>query len=412
MTLDVRAKYLLPDDAIELRAFTHGAMPRTVPAMMQHFCDDWRERGVDAWNDVPNHWLPESGERVGWWMLPEYLGDRFIAPLIGAPEGTCILQPNVHWIVQCLMSSPEAFRERRRLVVPQGSFPSVLHSALRWSEILGISLDVVPSGRNGFVDRSALLSAIGRQPAVVMMSHVEFLSGELLDDEFLSSVSRKVHEHGGLLAVDGYHATGSVPVQVMEIGADVYFGGLLKEASGSSGNAYVYIRSGLELTPAVGGWFGDADPFGFRPRPAAHPDVRRRFLGGTSAVASMYHAVEGVKVLLAAGIEKVREDSLAKTRRCLEWAEELGLPVRSPRDPRNRSAMVILEVEAADRMCDFLKEHGVYTDSRRRRYLRLAPFVWNTMEEIDRALELVGEAAASGEYVEGGLARGSGGPVP
>ena len=412
MTLDLSSEYLLPGDGrIELRAFTHGAMPRTVPTMMQHFCDDWRARGVDAWNEVPNHWLPGSGERVGWWILPEYLGDRFIAPLIGAPAGTCILQPNVHWIVQCLLSSPETFERRRRLVLPEDSFPSVLHSALRWASILGITVDVVPSARDGLIDRSALLSAAGRDPAVVMISHVGFLSGELLDDDFLISLARKVHEHGGLLAIDGYHATGSVPVCVEDLGADLYFGGLLKEASGSSGNAYVYVRRGLELTPAVGGWFGDADPFGFRTAPAAHPDVRRRFLGGTPAVASMYHAVEGVRVLLAAGIEKVREDSLAKTQRCMERADRAGLAVRSPRMPENRSAMVVLEMEAADRMCDFLKDRGVCTDSRQRRYLRMAPFVWNTTEEIDQALELIGEAAASGLYVEGGLSRGSAGPV-
>lgn len=412
MALDLSSEYLLPGDgAIELRAFTHGAMPRTLPAMLQHFCDDWRERGVDAWNEVPNHWLPDSGERVGWWTLPEYLGDRFIAPLIGAPEATCILQPNVHWAVQCLLSSPETFEGRRRLIVPEGSFPSVLHSALRWGSILGITVDVVPSAPDGFVDRSALLSAVGRDSAVVIISHVGFLSGELLDDAFLVNVARKVHETGGLLAIDGYHATGSVPVYVEDLGADLYFGGLLKEASGSSGNAYVYIRRGLELTPAVGGWFGDSDPFGFRPAPAAHPEVRRRFLGGTPAVASMYHAVEGVKVLLTAGIEKVREDSLAKTRRCIEWADRAGLTVRSPRMPENRSAMLILEIEAADRMCDFLKKRGVYTDSRRKRYLRMAPFVWNAIEEIDQAWDLIGEAAATGSYAEGGFSGGSAGPV-
>ena len=37
-----------PAPSVELRAFTHGLMPRTVPAMMQGFCEDWAERGVDA----------------------------------------------------------------------------------------------------------------------------------------------------------------------------------------------------------------------------------------------------------------------------------------------------------------------------------------------------------------------------
>src|SRR5690606_1297494 len=106
--LDLRDRFFVPDPpAVELRAFTHGLMPKTVPAMMDRFVDDWRERGVDAWNAVPNHWRPGSGEAVGWWTLPDYLGDAFIAPMLGAPAGTCIMQPNVHWAVQCLLSCPE-----------------------------------------------------------------------------------------------------------------------------------------------------------------------------------------------------------------------------------------------------------------------------------------------------------------
>ncbi|NBB74391.1 MAG: aminotransferase, partial [Bacteroidetes bacterium] len=65
--MDLRDRFALPDPphAIELRAFTHGLMPKTVPDMMDRFTTDWRERGVDAWNAVPNHWRPDSGERIG-----------------------------------------------------------------------------------------------------------------------------------------------------------------------------------------------------------------------------------------------------------------------------------------------------------------------------------------------------------
>ena len=108
--LDLRDRFFVPDPpAVELRAFTHGLMPKTVPAMTERFVDDWRARGVDAWNAVPNHWRPGSGEAVGWWSLPDYLGDAFIAPMLRAPAGTCIRQPNVHWTVQALLSGPEPF---------------------------------------------------------------------------------------------------------------------------------------------------------------------------------------------------------------------------------------------------------------------------------------------------------------
>src|SRR5690606_37479599 len=125
---------------VELRAFTHGLMPKTVPAMMARFTEDWRECGVDAWNAVPNHWRPGSGEAVGWWSLPDYLGDAFIAPMLSAPAGTCVMQPNVHWTVQCLLSCPEPFAGgRREVVFTTGEFPSVQHSIRQWAGITGRS---------------------------------------------------------------------------------------------------------------------------------------------------------------------------------------------------------------------------------------------------------------------------------
>ncbi len=388
-----------PPGAAELRAFTHGLMPKTVPAMMEGFVEDWRARGVDAWNEVPNRWQPHSGTTVGWWTLPDYLGDAFVAPLLGATAGSCIMQPHVHWTVQCLLSCPEPFAHGREVVVTENEFPSVLHSVQQWQTLRDLEARIVPSGPGGFVDREAVLSAIGPKTALVLLSHVGFTTGERLGHGFLRAVGERAHAHGALLALDGYHAASTMPVDVPETGADVYFGGLLKEACGSAGNAYLWVRPGLSLTPRLAGWFADADPFGFNVSPEPHPEVRRRFLGGTTAVASLYHAVEGVRLLLGAGLGAVRDHSLALTARCIERAEAAGLRLRSPREAERRGAMVILEAEHADRLCAWLKDRHVYTDSRQGRYLRLAPFVWNTAGDVDRAFDAVAEAVAGGAYL-------------
>lgn len=401
----LRPHYALPEpeDAVELRAFTHGLMPKTVPAMLQRFADDWRTRGVDAWNAVPNHWRAAGdgapGETdVGWWTLPTYLGDHFIAPLLGAPAGTCIWQPSVHHTVQALLSAPETWAGGRRVVVSASAFPSVLHSVQRWQGLLGLDLAVVPLADDGFVDRAALLDALTPATGLVALSHVGFTTGERLPDAFLQAVAARAREVGALFLLDGYHANATMPIDVTALGADVYVGGLLKEASGSAGNAYVYVRDGLALTPRTTGWFGDAEPFAFRDAPAPHPDVRRRFLGGTTPVAALYHAVEGVRLLLDAGLDAVRAHSLTLTDYALDRVDAAGLPLRSPRAPARRSAMVILEVEAADRLCAYLKRRHVYTDSRQGRYLRLAPWVWNTRADLKRAFDLLEDALAHDRY--------------
>jgi len=409
--LPLQDRFRFPDepDVVELRAFTHGLQPVTVPNMMEHFTEDWRRFGVDAWNQVPNHWRPESGDSVGWWTLPTYLGDEFIAPLLGAPEGTCIHQPHVHWTVQCLLSAPEVSGHGNKVVLPDTAFPSVLHSTQQWKDLRDLEPAIVPSTDAGQVHRNALLDAIGDDTAMVALSHVGFTTGARLPDAFLKQVADTAHDHNALVLLDGYHAAGSMPVDVVDLDCDLYVGGLLKEACGSSGNTFLYVREDLELTPRLTGWFGDAAPFEFRPDPEPHPDVRRRFLGGTTNVASMYHAVEGVRILLDVGLDAVRAHSLHLTSRAIERADAANIPLRSPREPEARSAMVLLEVPQAEQLTAHLKKHDIYTDSRRNEVVRMAPFLWNTKAEVDRTFNQIEAALASGHYRETTIA--SDGPV-
>jgi kynureninase len=406
---DVRTRYRFPDSApdappvVELRAFTHGLQPATVPSMMEHFTEDWRRFGVDAWNEVPNHWRPESGDSVGWWTLPEYLGDAFIAPLLGAPDGTCILQPHVHGTVQYLLSAPEVAERGTTVVVSETAFPSVLHSVQQWADLRDVQPRIVEAAGPGRVDEAGLLNAIGPDTALVALSHVGFTTGAKLPDAVLQTVAQTAQDAGALFLIDGYHSAATMPLDVEALGCDLYVGGLLKEASGSAGNAFLYVRDGVDLTPRLTGWFGDAAPFAFNREPEPHPDVRRRFLGGTTSVASMYHAVEGVRILLDLGLEAVRDHSLALTDRAIERADAAGLPLRSPRDEDRRSAMVLVEVPDAARLCEHLKTKNVYTDSRRNEVLRMAPFVWNTRAEVDRAFDAIIEATSDDSYRETGL---------
>ncbi len=435
--LDLRDQFVHPPSpAVELRAFTHGLMPATVPALMQGFCEDWAARGVDAWNAVPDRWdVGAAGwDTVGWWTLPEALGDRWIAPLLGAPRGTCVIQPHVHGAVSMLLSCDEPFAGGRdEIVLSDAEFPSVRHAVRRWAGLRGLRVAEVPAAPGGFVDVDALAAAATDRTAWVFVSHVGFATGEVLPDDALRRLARAAHAVGATFGVDGYHATANVPIDVLAIEADVYVGGLLKEACGSAGNAYFYVREGLDLRPALAGWFADAEPFAFGAEPQDHPTVRRRFLGGTISVATHYHSVEGLRVLMNAadtpdgdgaatpegdgtvsagrtGIAAVRADTLAKGARAVERLEAAGLRLVSPRDRARRGAMLVFEADGADRLAAWLKAEHVFTDSRRGRLLRLAPFVWNTAADVDRAADAVAYALATGAHLAY-RAPAEGGPV-
>ena len=394
----LRDAFFHPDPpAVELRAFTHGLQPKTVPARMQDFADDWRTRGVDAWNAVPDHW--DAGRPTGWWTLPDVFGDAFLSPLLGVPEGSAILLPSVHAAVLGVLSCPEVWARGRRIVTTAGEFPSVLHTAQRMRGLLHIEVEVVPQTAEGFADVDALARAASLPgTALVAFSHVGFATGERLSDEAIRRVVDAAHSAGALALVDGYHATGSLALDVPALGCDLYTGGLLKEACGSAGNAYLYVRPGLDLRPAASGWFGGGDPFAFGLAPHDHPDVRRRFLGGTTSVASHYHAVEGLRVLLGAGLANVEAHVATLTALALDRADAAGLRAVTPLDPARRGALVVLELARADEMVAYLKTEQVYVDGRRGKVLRLAPFVWNDAADVNRCFDVLAHALRTGAH--------------
>jgi kynureninase len=71
--------------------------------------------------------------------------------------------------------------------------------------------------------------------------------------------------------------------------------------------------------------------------------------------------------------------------------------------------MVLLEVPDAEKLTDYLKTHGIYTDSRRNEVVRMAPFLWNTEAEVNRTFDRIEEGLDTGAYRE--VTASSAGPV-
>lgn len=435
-TISKQAKdfFLLPpkignEDAVDLRGFTHGAFPKTVPENLAAFASEWEKKGVDAWNEIENKDIflagnesEEERKRIfGWWDLPEVLGDRFIAPLLGAPQGTCIMMPNATLVVQQILSCVELNQTGRRCVVTtDGEFPAVGHTLLnfnrrflKYSDTLRkeAELEIVRvSPADGVFDEKKMIAEINNETALVIFSHVGFLRGELVPNASIKSVVEAAHKHGALVAIDGYHAIGSTIMNMGELGVDMYFGGLLKEGCGSSGNGFLYVREGLELTPTGGGWFGDGEPFAFHEAPRSHKNIRRRFLFGTTPVASLYHGIEGIKFFLRYGMEAIVEDLRAKSGYMIQTFTENGLALVSPTEEMRASIMIILKIGEANKMREYLAVQGVLVDARKNEYLRFAPHVYTSFSDIKRATAIILDAAKTGAYKNREV-KETGGPV-
>ena len=83
-------------------------------------------------------------------------------------------------------------------------------------------------------------------------------------------IADAVHERGGLVLVDGAHAPGQIPLDLQELGVDLYSGNCHKWLMAPKGSAFLYARQEMQdmLEPLVVSWGWETD----RPGPSRFVD--------------------------------------------------------------------------------------------------------------------------------------------
>ncbi len=369
-----RADYPVLERKTYLASHTLGAMHRGTRERLNLFADLWAERGVVAWEE----WEPEV-RRVG----------DVVGSLVGAPPGTTVMRQNVADLLGDVISALDWRGDRNRVVTSDLEWPGSLHT---WSQIdrWGGEAVVVPAAGIE-LDLDAMVAAIDERTLVVECSHVLFRTSTLNDVQPLID---RAHEVGALAVVDGYQAAGTVPVDVVAMGVDVYLGGSVKYLSGGPGNGWMYVRPGLDLEPVTTGWFGQRAPFDFDPD-NHYADGVRRFTGGTPGVPAHYAAAPAYEALAEIGVRRVRERSQSMTQPLLESALERGFTVRSPHDPERRGGHVTIDPGDSQRVHDALHAQGFVVDHRPGVGIRVSPHFYNTHDEAMACLDAMSAALSS-----------------
>jgi kynureninase len=135
-------------------------------------------------------------------------------------------------------------------------------------------------------------------------------------------------------------------------------------------------------------------PFDFDSGPMRWSDGARRYQTGTPAIPALLAARPGLEIVAAIGVEAIREKSLRLTERTIQWADEYGFEVVSPREPASRGGTVVLDVPNAAEVCRALLEQDVLLDHRPGVGLRLAPHFYTREDEVDRVMQRVREAVS------------------
>jgi kynureninase len=190
-----------------------------------------------------------------------------------------------------------------------------------------------------------------------------------------------------------------LPVDVHRSGVDFLTGGVLKWLCGGPGGCFLYASpdASRRLAPALTGWQAHARPFAFEPE-MEYADDAFRWLSGTPVIPALYAASEGPRIVRRAGIDAIRAKSIRQTTRLVELADARGYRVNAPRDPARRGGTVAVDLPHAFEVAQVLLENQVFVDYRPGAGIRIAPHFYTTDEEIEKAIALIDDTLASGEW--------------
>jgi kynureninase len=245
-------------------------------------------------------------------------------------------------------------------------------------------------------DLEALLEAIDERTLLVPLTYVLFKSSYIQKVEAVIEKARRV---GARVILDLYQAAGTVPLAIERLGAEFAVGGSVKWLCGGPGAGYLYVRPDLapELKPGIVGWAAHAEPFEFFAGAIEYADAPERFQSGTPNVPSLYSARAGYEIVREIGVPAIREKSLRLTRRLIDLATNAGYRVNTPCEDEERGGTVIIDAPGGKATADELIRREVIVDHRPGAGIRMAPHFYNTVEEIEHAMEVLTEICRSSE---------------
>jgi len=376
-----RNRFVLPPDLIYLDGNSLGPpscdMENLLAATVR---DQWGGELVGGWN------------RCAWIDLSRRVAAA-IAPLIGADDDEVIVCDSTSvnlfkLLAAALRMSPES----RIILSEKENFPTDLYMAQGLAELLGERASL------RLVDRSELADALDDQVAVLMLTQVDFRTGELLD---LGHWTRAAHEAGALMLWDLAHSAGALPVDLNRHGVDLAVGCGYKYLNGGPGApafAFAARRLHDELVSPLWGWMGHAAPFDFATgyRPAAGVE---QLQVGTPPILSLKALERSVALINEIGIDRLWAKSRQLTRLFIDLSDaiaaEHGLELATPRDPGRRGSQVSLRHPQGYAIVQALATAGVVGDFRAPDLMRFgfAPAyirfvdVWNAAATLKRVLE-------------------------
>lgn len=271
------------------------------------------------------------------------------------------------------------------LVIAASEFPTSAFTAAHLAES-GVEVRVVPS-RRGELALEDFERLIDSRTGLVIVSLVSYETGFLIDHEKLAEIA---HAKGAFVFVDAIQGCGALPVNAGDV--DFMAAGTYKWQLGAHGLAFLYVRpsiQGLLQQPYVA----------FRGVVEVFPPQRferyelfknaRRFEEGMPNYGAMFVLENGLSYLMKLGIDLTARHRARLVSRTMDGLLALGITPLTTTNAAARGSIVSFEAVEPSELVESLARRNVHVWGRDGR-LRISPSLYNTLEDIDEFLDVIG----------------------
>jgi kynureninase len=359
---DYRDQFFLPEGVIYLDGNSLGVLPKAAVAAVQKTVqEEWGNGLIRSWNTAD------------WVNAPKRVGDK-IARLIGANAGEVIAcdstSVNLFKALLTALALQKDQPQRNVIISDIDNFPTDLYIAQGLRDLLASQKLELQ-----FVKRAEMESTIvasGARTAVVMLTQVDYRTGERYDMQALTALAQS---HGALMLWDLAHSTCAFPVELNICNVDLAVGCSYKYVNGGPGApAFIFAaKRHLDTLDAAGtnapisGWFAHAAPFAFDPLFKVTQGIER-FTVGTPPILQFAAAEAAIDMWLTVDMQAVRDASVALTQRFISEVETqcagFGLTLATPRNAHIRGSQVSFRHTEGYAIMQALIARGVIGDFR------------------------------------------------
>lgn len=370
-----------------------GLQPVSVQQRIAEELDDWATLAVEGHLEATRPWAPYH----------ELLREP-AARLVGAlPDETVVMNSltvNLHLM---MVSFYRPTAQRYAILIEDSAFPSDSYAVRSQAEMHGLDPDVAVirlTPRPGedclrTEDILDFLAGNGDRIAMLMLSGVNYYTGEYLDIERITAAGRAA---GALVGWDMAHAVGNLPLHLHDWNVDwaawCHYK-YVNSGPGAVAGCFVHTRHLADRTlPKLQGWWSSRYSTRFEMRPVVDAvDTADSWQLSNPPILAMAPVLASLEIFESVSSDSLRSKSIRLTgyleQLLGELADASSMKIITPSDPARRGAQLSVRVSgmpAREVVRKLRTGHGVIADAREPDVVRFAPApLYCTYHDVWRA---------------------------